>query len=195
MKTIPPFEESHKFALPLNAESIALDCGAYHGNWSREIAKRFNCHVYAFEPAAAFHKMARESLKEHENVTVYNFAVGAETSEMKLHIKGDSTGAFADSAEVETVHVLNLIEVMDTLGVRFCHALKLNIEGGEFALLEMLTANPHFIRRFDCIIVQFHRIVPDAIERHAKIYGELLRTHTHEFGPDPFHWQRFSLKK
>ena len=40
---------------PLFENSVVLDVGAYKGDWSWQIANKYNCHIYAFEPVPEFH--------------------------------------------------------------------------------------------------------------------------------------------
>ena len=54
--------------------------------------------------------------------------------------------------------------------------MKMNIEGGEYDLLDHLIETG-FIRNIENIQVQFHDFVPEAKQRMMKIQKELSKTH------------------
>src|SRR5882724_1180208 len=124
MKPVPEFTEALRLDYPLTPESVVVDCGAYQGNWSLQMSLRHRCRIFAFEPVRRFHEQAMKVLLEHDNVRLYNQGVGAKTRTMDFHVQNDSTGAFAGATEVEPVFIFNLLNLLDSCGVRFCHVIK-----------------------------------------------------------------------
>ena len=70
--------------------------------------------------------------------------------------------------------------------------MKINIEGGEYELLDHLV-EVGLISDIKNIQVQFHHFVPNAEERMKSIHGELERTHmlTYQY---KFLWENWKLK-
>ena len=70
--------------------------------------------------------------------------------------------------------------------------IKVNIEGGEYDLLEFLI-DSNYIEIIDNIQVQFHDFIPDAEERMKNIHKKLEKTHflTWQY---PFVWENWQLK-
>src|SRR6266571_4135800 len=48
-----PREEA-RYAYPLTPESVVFDIGGYRGEWSAEIVRRYDPHIYIFEPVPRF---------------------------------------------------------------------------------------------------------------------------------------------
>jgi hypothetical protein len=82
--------------------------------------------------------------------------------------------------------------VMAEHGIERIDLLKVNIEGGEYELLEHLIATGD-IRKVRKLQVQFHDFVPDAIPRRARILQGLAQTHAQHWN---FHfvWEEWGLK-
>ena len=43
-------DSSLRLQYDLKPESLVFDVGGYRGEWAREIASRYNCHIHIFEP-------------------------------------------------------------------------------------------------------------------------------------------------
>ena len=71
--------------------------------------------------------------------------------------------------------------------------LKLNIEGGEFSVLEALL-DRDLVKKIGNIQVQFHGCIPDAAARRDKIRERLAATH-HLTYDAPFVWENWELTK
>ena len=71
--------------------------------------------------------------------------------------------------------------------------MKINIEGGEYDLLEHFLESG-FIKNINNIQIQFHDFIPNAEERMKKIQYELEKTHslTYQY---PFVWENWQRKQ
>ena len=97
------------------------------------------------------------------------------TEGSKVRIKMQKTSEFF------AVHQIDLIDLM-----------KINIEGGEYDLLDhLITSN--LVSRIKNIQVQFHDFIPDANSRMKNIQNELAKTHelTYQY---KFVWENWRLK-
>ena len=70
--------------------------------------------------------------------------------------------------------------------------LKINIEGGEYPLLEKLVESKT-IQNIQNIQIQFHDFIPDYKKRYDLIAKELQKTHykTYDY---PFIWENWMMK-
>ena len=97
----------------------------------------------------------------------------------------------ASRKSVET-RLIDVKRLMETAGTFDVGCLKLNIEGAEYDVLERLIATQQVPRIRD-LIVQFHKIAPDPVNRRSAIQAELGRTHECRFDY-PFVWERWTRR-
>lgn len=183
--------EPYKFDWPLTPDSLVLDIGCFEGNWAAEIARRYDCEIYAFEPIREFFDKAHQRLKDFPKVLLYPMGVDDKGGQVPMRVTNDSTGAFNRNPEGrdELADMVSLAEVMESTGD--CDLLKLNCEGGEFAILEYILKHG-WNNRFKGILVQPHTVVPDCLARWQAIEEGLLKTHVLTFNC-PWVWQRYEL--
>lgn len=91
--------------------------------------------------------------------------------------------------------VIKLVKAADFLkenNIKTIDLMKINIEGGEYALLEHLIEAGH-IKEIKNIQIQFHDFVPDADKRMCKIQSGLEETHflTYQYR---FVWENWRLR-
>lgn len=190
--TSVPFSEDLRYLYNLTPDSIVLDCGGYEGNWAKHIAARYGCRVHVFEPIPTFFRQCLAALRDSPTVTVHNMGVGNRTAIIPMHVNGDSSGAYAYQGELVDVSIQPLHIIFNNYGIGAADLVKLNIEGGEFDVLEDIIANG-LIKRIRDIQVQWHAVVPDAEKRFAKLQQALAKTH--ELNRDSgWVWQNWSLK-
>ena len=110
---------------------------------------------------------------------------------LDMHHSADGSGAFVQG-ESEQVRILEVTQFLQQHGIERIDLLKVNIEGGEYELLEHLIATGD-IRKVRKLQVQFHDFVPDAIPRRARILQGLAQTHAQHWN---FHfvWEEWGLK-
>lgn len=194
-----PFEESDRYLYNLSPDSLVIDAGAHKGDFTAEIVRRYDCQVIALEPVKRFYKIVSERFKDSPKVTVLNSGIGYGTGLARMFVKGDMTGEFAQGQEWERVYLRGIIEFLDTYCQfgRTIKLLKLNIEGGEFDVLERLLDCQPVSRLYltKNIQVQFHSVVPDAEARYQQIHTALLKTHHLTFDAGPWVWQNYRLNE
>lgn len=190
--TTEPFREEIRYEYDLTPDSVVLDCGGYEGTFAEEISRRYGCYVHVLEPVKAFYEQTFQRLKAWLKVRVYNFGIGAENDSVQFHIKGNMTGSFTGEGETESVLLGSPKTILELLGSQTIDLLKLNIEGSEFEVLENIIGIG-LAERFRNIQVQWHGVVPDAVERHEAITSRLSETHelTWDYG---WTWQNWRIK-
>lgn len=159
----------------LGPDSLVLDLGGYKGDWTAEISQRYGANVMVFEPIQGFHEQICSRFATNPKVRPFQFGLGARDEVLEMHHSADGTGAFV-KGQAEQVKLVEASRFLREQGVQRIDLLKINIEGGEYELLEHLIATGE-IARVRRLQVQFHDFVPDAIARRARLVEQLSRTH------------------
>ena len=135
------FEPSVRIAdLVLPNDPVILDIGASIGAVTAALAKRFpSGHVIAFEAAPSVHPSLRETVRLASGapVTVVEKGVGAESGTRRFHEDGNGSGWGFLSEELGSVSVLvvTVDETMAELSLDRVDFIKIDVEGGELAVL------------------------------------------------------------
>ena len=178
---------------PLTVDSTVLDVGGYEGQWASDIFGRYGCSVVVFEPWPAFAQQIDDRFHHIPAVTVYPFGLGARSRTERLYGQGDSTSIFQRStgAESQALSIRAVGETWQELGLNFVELMKINIEGGEYELLDALIATG-LIAHVRDVQVQFHEIVPNARSRRRLLQARLATTHRLTYSI-PFVWENWTL--
>lgn len=172
-----PFHEDDRYDYPLTPDSVVIDLGCYEGTFAAKIHEKYGAKVFAFEPVPQFFERCFNRFQGKDaKIIVFNFAVGGEAGVVDGKVKGDMSGQFADQGEPWSAKMVTMKHALEMIGASKVDLLKINIEGGEFSLLEdmLLTG---LLPSFDNIQVQWHSVVPNYQERFDALQGELAKTH------------------
>lgn len=177
---------------PLNSESVVFDVGGYIGNWSNDIYEKYECYIYIFEPVQEYYRITKNRFRRVKKIRVLNCGLAARTTYVMLHLAKDATSAYGQSTKLEKVRLANIKDILHRYKIKMVDLVKLNIEGGEYDLLEYLI-EADMIKKFKNIQVQFHRSVNDFEERRNKIQKALRKTHklTYQYS---FVWENWLRK-
>jgi FkbM family methyltransferase len=121
----------------LDESSIVFDVGAYVGDWSEKVAKRYRCTIHAFEPASGARQRAETRLGDEPRVHVHPYGLGSTDITAQLAMAGPGSSIYSDSSPMgsfEPVEIRDVVAVLDELQVEEIDLLKVNIEGAEFDL-------------------------------------------------------------
>lgn len=181
-------DAAFRFDYRLEPTATILDLGAYRGEWTREMLRRYDCRVYVFEPVASFVDSLQEAFAG-ERVAVCRFGLGAQTRSETISIAGDATSIFTRSESHEQILIKDAAEWWQEAQPGRIAVAKINIEGGEYELLPRLIETG-LIGEIDEVQVQFHDFVDDAPRRMDEILASLALTHepTWQF---PFVWENW----
>ena len=188
-------EQKLRYEYDLPMQPVIFDLGGYEGDWTSEIAARYQAKVELFEPHPEYAKHIAQRFKSNANINIHTFGLGVRNEKLDLGIDGESSSTFKISNNTNTVKV-DLKDVKDFMNEGDFHRvdlMKINIEGGEYELLEYLIEE-NLITRFGEIQIQFHHFVPNATTRMKNIQKALEKTHelTYQF---EFLWENWKLKK
>lgn len=184
--------EERRFVFPLGPKSVVFDVGAYDGAWARGIFDRYHCQLFAFEPSPLFFTKTCDKL-QGTGGTVFPLALGATTKEMTLNESGDASsshrkGEGSTEVQVKQVDIERFIREM---GIAQIDLLKVNIEGGEYELLERLIETD-LAKRCRFMLIQFHPWVENHYARKRSIAENLQRTHKNVFNYE-YVWELWEL--
>ena len=188
--------------LPLTKDDWVIDAGGYRGEWTTGIQIRYGCHSEIFEPIPDFAAHCRDLYKHNSRVRVQQAALGGTSRNTKFSLSDNGTTEFMDTSRNRIVEakVQSVKDVIDNLdadsiippGSGAIGLLKLNIEGGEYEVLESLLENK-MINRIRCMLIQFHRQPEDWETRYTKIVDGLRRTHSQRWCY-PMVWEKWLLR-
>jgi hypothetical protein len=112
---------------------------------------------------------------------------------LPVKVAGDASGAFGAvaSAAVTGSVECEFRDVVSEMGGRFVDVMKLNVEGGEYDILDRMLATG-VMRQVGSLLVQFHGFVPGAERRRQGIIEGLAGTHVRRWC-EPWVWERWDL--
>jgi len=201
MNKLPEFKrffaenaEQRRYDYPeLTTYSWVIDIGAYKGEFAEKIINKYNCKVIGYEPIKSFFDDIQN--KNIPNYTIYNYGVSDKNEDVEIVLQGDATSSnlsFTKESTVELCKHIDILNIIDEIP-NDIDLLKINIEGGEFKLLECLVDNPKYLKKIKNIQVQFHNFIPDCEKRRDDIIKKLTKTHEQTWSYH-FVWENWRLK-
>lgn len=182
---------------PLGPDSVVLDLGAYEGDWAARITEKYQSRIIAFEPNPRSLERLKSRFGTNQKVTVYDYGLHDRDATLEMTQAGMGSTLFnepfpSSQAGHVSVRVRDAAAVLDELGLERIDLLKINIEGGEFDVLDRLIETG-WIRKVRCLMVQFHEWHEGAHFRRWKIRHRLRRTHREDWNY-AFVWEKWSLR-
>ena len=183
---------THFVQYDLTPESICFDVGAYIGQYAQLINDRYSCQVFCFEPVREHFDQLVHRLQGRPGIHCFNVGLGPEDTDQIIAINADSSSLYCLGDHVELVTIRSIDAVMRETGVEHVDLIKINIEGGEYSLLDHCLGTG-LITRFRNIQVQFHDFFPDAVHRRNTIRDKLSLTHDITYDYE-FVWENWKLR-
>lgn len=165
-----------RFDYELAPESVVLDLGGYEGQWASDLYARQRCRIDVFEPVTRFAAAIGERFRLNPDIRVFAHALGGSTRREMLSIRGASSSAYKRKSAAEDVQFIDVAQWFTEQGIHEVRLMKINIEGGEYELLERMLEVGLAARVVD-FQIQFHNFTPDAALRMAAIQRGLAATH------------------
>lgn len=176
----------------LNEESLILDVGGYRGQWASDIFSMYLCTIHIFEPVSAFAEGIVKRFSKNPKIVVHKVGLSNKTRRAMISCEEDGSSTFRQGTCAEEILLVRASDFLQNSGIGSVDLMKINIEGGEYDLLEHLLA-AGLVRHCRNIQVQFHDFVPDASRRMKNIQQQLAITHflTYQY---PFVWENWRLR-
>ncbi len=169
---------------PLDEGSVAFDVGGYKGEWAKQIKRRYNPCIHIFEPDEASFRELQGVFGSDPRVTCHRFGLaGSERTATLRHSHMGSTifdSSPAKGKKTSEIRLRDIRTVVEELGVAEVDLIKINIEGGEYELLDRLI-EAGLLPRFKRVRVQFHEWIPGSHRMYRRIREGLARTHEIEW--------------
>lgn len=185
-------DAKHRYDYELGPEDIVFDLGGYHGDWAFDIHERYGSQIHVFEPLDTYCDLIQQRFTDNEKIHVHRFGLSADDGQLQLGVLEDESSQFKQATETVTCQLKSAAQFIEANQIDRVALMKINIEGGEYDLLDSLI-DSGLIERFGDIQVQFHWFVPDAHRRMQRIQSALERTHrtTYQF---PFVWENWTSR-
>lgn len=185
-------DDKFRFDYDLNENSFVIDLGGYCGQWASDIFSRYLCNVSVFEPVSEFAKKIETRFSRNSKIQVYQFGLGGSTREESISVCGTSSSIYRNSSEKETTKIVDVRDWFSSNKVEAVDLIKINIEGGEYELLERLIETDLISKILD-LQVQFHHIASDSETRMQTIQEALKNTHylTYQY---KFVWENWTRR-
>ncbi|MEO6317971.1 MAG: FkbM family methyltransferase [Acidimicrobiales bacterium] len=166
--------------------AVVLDVGAYEGEWSQRVLGRADVggpqdlRIHAFEPEPRAIRRLREAMDDRR-FELHPFALGGADRVEVITMAGPGSSLFVDPTSASVfgstqVAMRDVDAVLTSLAIDRLDLVKINIEGGEFELLDRLH-HTGWLERTGTIIVQFHEFAPDAYRARRRSRRQLAETH------------------
>jgi len=170
-------DDRFRFDYDLDERSFVLDLGGYEGQWASDLYARYRCRIAIFEPVPRFAQNIRARFAKNSDITVFQYGLGATSRAETIYLHGASSSTQKAQAESEQIEIVDVRQWFEDQAVETVQLMKINIEGGEYELLERLVATG-LIGKIDDIQVQFHNFTRDAPARMEQLQRALRATHT-----------------
>ncbi|WP_210519767.1 FkbM family methyltransferase [Hymenobacter terricola] len=185
-------DNTHRLNYRLNSDSLVWDLGGYEGQWASDIYAKYNCSMMIFEPFIPYAKNIQLRFENNNRINVFMFGLGARTETLAFSVLANSSSVFADGPKDEKIDIFSVEQFIADKAIKQVDLVKINIEGGEFELLESLL-DTGLISLFKNVQVQFHDfIVDNAKGRMVDIQKRLALTHklTYQY---EFVWENWEI--
>jgi FkbM family methyltransferase len=174
--------------LDIKPGDLIWDVGGFEGYWSKDIFEKYGRYTTIFEPVPSY----AAQLRAGGYPFVREYGLSDYDHEATITIAGDRSSTFEMGYQGTDKVKIRLQDASKVLGTQQIKVLKLNIEGGEYAVLDRLIATDK-LRQIGTLLVQFHAFnsIPDGYgERYLAIKKGMLKTHSLTWR-DPFIWERW----
>ena len=178
---------------PLSKDSIVFDLGGYKGDFANSIYEKYNCTIYVFEPVTSFFSTIKERFASNDKVKVYPFGLSDTNKELFISNSADGSSVFLKTKDSEKIELKSILQFIEDNNITTVDLIKINIEGGEYEVLESLLES-NKIKIFKNLQIQFHDfIIENAQERMENIQKQLEKTHeiTYQY---EFVWENWKIK-
>ncbi len=183
--------EARRYEYYLNENSVVVDLGGYEGEWASNLFSMYAPTVYVFEPIKSFFTKIEKRFSKNQKIHVYQYGLSGKNTEVELSVDANESSQFKNGTLTERVRLVKATDFFKQNGIEHIDLMKMNIEGGEYDLLEHLIETG-YIKKIKDIQIQFHDFFPSARERMNKIQNDLSKTH-HTTYQSEFIWENWEL--
>lgn len=159
--------------LSLDKNSIVIDGGCYHGDFTKQILIRFGSRVLSFEPLKDEYKKLVLRFKKNKLVNLYNQAIYDSKKKIPITLDGINSSIFNDDIKIKKFYIKTFDIVNIFKKYKKINLLKLNVEGAEYKILLRLIEKKK-LNNIYSYLIQFHPL--DGSQKDlSKIRGIFLK--------------------
>ena len=187
-------DKTYRLKYDLTKDSLVFDIGGYEGQWASDIFSKYSCRIYIFEPVLEFASNIEKKFNKNKKILIYKFGLGKKSESAKISLNKDSTSLYRTTGKkYQKVKIIRAIDFLKENDINKIDLMKINIEGGEYDLLEDFIESGE-IKKIRNIQVQFHNFILGAKTRMSKIQKSLRKTHvlTYQYR---FIWENWQKKR
>lgn len=176
----------------IGEDDTVFDVGGYEGDWAHEIAKRYDPYIHVFEPVPEHAEACRQRFADNPKIRVHEVGLADVDGEARISVLGNESTLFRSGGQTVGVTLVDIVRFLEENGIERIAVVKINVEGGEYALLPRMVSSG-LARRCENIQVQFHNFASECAERRRLIRESLGQTHrlTYDY---PFVWENWQRK-
>ncbi|MFZ2621009.1 MAG: FkbM family methyltransferase [Minisyncoccia bacterium] len=161
----------------LDENSVVFDVGGYEGQWASNIYGKYNSNIHIFEPVPNFSVEIQHRFEKNKKIKVNKFGLSDKTETKKISVGGDGSSTIKKISEEKIdIKLVDVIEYIKQNNIRKIDLIKINIEGGEYALLNRLI-DYGYMKNINYVLVQFHNFFPEAKKEMQEIKDKLKNSH------------------
>ena len=165
------------YDLPVKTEALIIDGGGYQGEWSAGMISRYGCKSKIYEPVPTFFDHCKNYFINNTLVQVNKAALGGSDRKTIFNLLDNGTSEYKNDDNTQSFEsdVIDVARIFSDERTRVA-CFKLNIEGGEYEVLERLIET-NCLLQCDSLLIQFHRQPDDYAVRYKNIIAALHETH------------------
>lgn len=183
-------DKKYRYSYKLDKNSTAYDMGGYEGEWAEEINKKYGCKVEVFEPVQRFVDILDKKFAKNSQVNIHAIGLAGRSRTESISLDLASSSTFKKGKNSEKI---KLVKASDFIPKnQKIDLIKINIEGGEYELLDNLIETG-LINNITDLQIQFHDFVPNARKKRLQVQALLNKTHKMTYNY-PFIWENWSRK-
>ena len=180
----------------MDNNSLVMDLGGYIGNFTEAIYSRYNCKVMVFEPVNRYYNICNYKFENNDKIEVYKYGLSGVDQKCTISVTGDISSTFVNiesDCEKEIITIKSIGDFFEENSIEKVDLIKINIEGGEYDLLDYLISNPEILKKIKNIQVQYHIFIDDHEKRRSLINSELEKTHERTWNYE-WVWENWKIK-
>ncbi len=186
-------DQTLRFDYDLNETSIVLDVGGFEGNYADDIHKRFGSKIFVFEPSPHYAGICRERFQNNNQITVLDYGLSDKDETVLLSDDVHGSSAYREKgSSAQSVDLRAINPVLTSLLIDQVDLMKINIEGGEYSLLQAMIDHG-LLEKVKYLQIQFHDFVPNAQDKRTAIRKNLEKTHNEQWC-FPFVWESWKKR-
>jgi FkbM family methyltransferase len=188
-------DEKYRYNYNLNENSIVYDLGGFQGQWTSDIYSRYNSRIKIFEPVEIFCEKIKSRFIFNNKIEVFQFGLSSKTCFENISLLEEGSSIYRKSKSTERINFIDIKEWFEKHPLDLemnIDLIKINIEGGEYDLMNRLI-ELDYIKYFRNIQIQFHNISVNSRLEMNIIQTKLSETHVCNYSFD-FVWENWERK-